>query len=141
MAEVARYLVDTSVWHRRQSPSVAERVVPLLSSGLLATCSVLDAEALYSTRSRDEYEKVRQDRRDAYEFLPADQEEWDRALEIQRALAARSMTRAAGIADLLIAAVAERHQVVVLHYDEDYDHIASVTGQRMEWAVSRGSVS
>ena len=138
MALIARYLVDTSVWARRRHPAVAARAVPLIGSGLVATCSVLDAEALYGTRSPAEYEQIRHDRRVAYEFLVTDQEAWDRALDVQRQLAGRSMTRSVGIPDLLVAAVAELHRVTVLHYDADFDHIASVTGQSTEWVVPRG---
>jgi predicted nucleic acid-binding protein len=138
MALIARYLVDTSVWTRRRQPVVAARVVPLISAGLVATCSVLDAEALYSTRSSAEYEQIRRDRRAAYEFLASDQEVWDRALDVQRALAARSMIRSVGIPGLLVAAVAERHRVTVLHYDRDFEHVASITGQLVEWVVPRG---
>jgi predicted nucleic acid-binding protein len=138
MALIARYLVDTSVWARRRQPVVAARVVPLISAGLVATCSVLDAEALYSTRSCAEYEQIRRDRRAAYEFLASDQEVWDRALDVQRELAARSMIRSVGIPDLLVAAVAERHRVTVLHYDRDFEHVASITGQLVEWVVPRG---
>lgn len=137
---IARYLVDTSVWARRRQPGVAARVTPLISAGLVATCSVLDAEALYSTRSAVEYEQVRSDRRDAYEFLVTEQEVWDRALDVQRELARRSMTRSAGIPDLLIAAVAERHRVIVLHYDADFEHVAAITGQPVEWVAPRGDV-
>ena len=137
---IARYLVDTSVWARRRQPGVAARVTPLISAGLVATCSVLDAEALYSTRSAAEYEQVRSDRRDAYEFLVTEQEVWDRALDVQRELARRSMTRSAGIPDLLIAAVAERHRVIVLHYDADFEHVAAITGQPVEWVAPRGDV-
>lgn len=122
-------------------PGVADRVVPLLSAGFVATCSVLDAEALYTTRSADEYEQQRFERRAAYEFLVTDQEAWDRAVDVQRRLAARSMTRAVGISDLLVAAVAELHGVVVLHYDADFDHIAAITGQPMERVVPRGSAN
>jgi predicted nucleic acid-binding protein len=43
------------------------------------------------------------------------------------------------MADLLIAATAERHGVTVLHYDADYDLIAEVTGQLTQWVVPRGS--
>ena len=39
------------------------------------------------------------------------------------------------IPDLLIAAVAARHDVVLVHYDADYDVIAGITGQRMRWAA------
>jgi hypothetical protein len=35
---------------------------------------------------------------------------------------------------------AEARDLVVLHYDADFDLIASVTGQRCEWIVAAGSV-
>jgi len=38
----------------------------------------------------------------------------------------------------LIAAT-ERHSVTVLHYDHEYDLIASVTGQEVRWVVPRGT--
>jgi hypothetical protein len=41
---------------------------------------------------------------------------------------------------LLIAAAAEAAGLIVLHYDQDYDVIARVTGQPVEWVVPRGSV-
>lgn len=50
------------------------------------------------------------------------------------------MTRAVGIPDLLIAAVARRHGVTVLHYDRDFELVATVTGQPTEWVVPSGSV-
>ena len=34
-----------------------------------------------------------------------------------------------------------RHDVTVLHYDHDFDLIADVTGQRVEWIVPRGRAS
>jgi predicted nucleic acid-binding protein len=48
--------------------------------------------------------------------------------------------RAVGFPDLLVAAVAERERVTVLHYDGDYDFIAQVTSQPMQWVVPRGTV-
>jgi hypothetical protein len=44
------------------------------------------------------------------------------------------------IPDLLIAAAAEAGGLTVLHYDSDYDTIAEVTGQSVEWVVPRGSL-
>jgi predicted nucleic acid-binding protein len=46
-----------------------------------------------------------------------------------------------GFPDLLIAAVAERERVTLLHYDGDYDLIAQVTGQSAQWVVPRGTVA
>lgn len=138
---VARYLVDTSVWARREDDTVSLRLAPLIGSGLVATCSVLDAEALFTTRNPRHYDEVRVNRHEAYEFLTADQEVWDRVLDVQRHLALRSMTRAVGIPDLVIAAVAERHRVTVLHYDSDFVHVAAITGQPVDWVVPPGAVS
>lgn len=69
--------------------------------------------------------------------MPA--EVWQRALEVQSALAGRSAHRGAALPDLLIAATAERHKVSVLHYDHEYDLIASVTGQAVRWVLPRGT--
>jgi predicted nucleic acid-binding protein len=65
---------------------------------------------------------------------------WRRALDVQGALWRAGQTRAVGFPDLLIAAVAERERVTVLHYDGDYDLIAKITGQPVRWIVSPGAV-
>ena len=62
-----------------------------------------------------------------------------RALQVQRLLAQRSQ-RGRKIPDLLIAAAAEELDAAVLHYDADFDLIASVTGQRCQWVVPAGNV-
>jgi len=66
-------------------------------------------------------------------------EVWERALEVQTELARSGAHRGAALPDLLIAATAERHDVTVLHYDHEYDLIASVTGQPVSWVVPRGT--
>jgi predicted nucleic acid-binding protein len=67
-------------------------------------------------------------------------EDWRRALDVQAALWRSGRIRAAGFPDLLIAAVAEREHVSVLHYDSDYDHITATTGQPAQWVIPRGTV-
>jgi hypothetical protein len=42
---------------------------------------------------------------------------------------------AVGFPGLLIAAVAERERVTLVQYDSDYDLIAAVTGQPVQWVV------
>lgn len=79
--------------------------------------------------------------RSAWPFVPMDQSVLDRATEVQDALAARSQQRPTKIADLLIAAAAESVDLVVLHYDHDFDLIAAVTRQPTEWIVDPGTVS
>ena len=63
---------------------------------------------------------------------------WD----IFRELAARGPLhhRQVKIPDLLIAAVAARNALTIVHYDSDYDIIASVTGQPTRWGAPRGSL-
>lgn len=69
-----------------------------------------------------------------------DQTVLDRATQVQDTLAARSEQRGAKITDFLIAAAAEAAGLVVLHYDHDFDLIATVTGQPTEWIVPAGAV-
>lgn len=140
MAIVARYLLDTSVWARMAAAPVAERCLPLIRRGLVATCSIIDLEILYSARSPDSYRATRADRALALELLAGEQPVLDRAVDVQTALAERGEHRGASLPDLIIAAIAERAGVVVMHYDADYDLIASVTGQPVDWVVPRGSL-
>jgi len=62
-----------------------------------------------------------------------------RARHVQRRLADQGL-RGRKVPDLLIAAAAEDRGLTVLHYDADFDVIASVTGQPTEWVVPAGSV-
>ena len=55
-------------------------------------------------------------------------------------MAVHGLHRTAGVVNLLTAAVAERHDATVLHYDADFEHIASVTGQAHRWVVPKGSI-
>ncbi len=140
MAAVAKFLTDPSAIARYPRTEVAARLTPLLATGLLATCGVVDLELLRSARDSADYSKVAATRRSSFEWLPTEDVDIRRALEIQAELAKRGQHRTAW-RDLVIAAVAERHRVTVLHYDPDYDAIAEVTGQSAEWVVPKGSVS
>lgn len=64
---------------------------------------------------------------------------FDRAIEIQGELAKTGRHRIP-LPDLLIAATAESADLVILHYDADFETLAEVTGQPVEWVVERGSV-
>lgn len=139
MALIARFLIDTSAAARMRLVAVAERLEPLITGGLVATCATLDAEALYSARSPAEYEQVRVDRRDAYEYLPTDDGDWQGAFDAQRELARTGRHRAVGIADLLTAVLASRHGLTVLHYDSDFETAAEVLDFEHRWVLPRGT--
>lgn len=140
MAVVARFIVDTSAAARTSRASVRARVAPLMTAGLLATCGVLDLEALHSARSPTQHREIATLRRLAYKYLPTHDEDWARAIQVHSLLAGRGQLRAVGLADLLVCAVAERERVTVLHYDADYELVAEVTGQPVQWVVPPGSV-
>jgi predicted nucleic acid-binding protein len=140
MAAVASHVADTSALARLHRPEVATVLGPLIEAGLVATCGVIEFELGWATRTGAEFDQVRADREEGYEWLATHDEDWHRALDVQAALWRRGQVRAVGFPDLLIAAVAEREHVAVLHYDSDYDLVAEVTGQPMRWVVPRGTV-
>lgn len=121
-------------------PEVARELTPLIEDGLVATCATLDAEALYSARNPTDYEQIRADRWSAYEYLPTDDEHWARAFAVQRELARVGRHRSVGIADLLASILAVEHRLVVVHYDCDFETVASVIDLNHRWVVPRGSL-
>jgi predicted nucleic acid-binding protein len=140
MAAVAGYLADTSALARLRHGPVAAVLGPLIEAGLVATCGVIELELGWATRSAKEFDELRADRDAGYEWLATHDEDWRRALAVQAALWRSGRVRAVGFPDLLVAAVAERERVTVLHYDSDYDLIAQVTGQAVRWVVPPGTV-
>jgi predicted nucleic acid-binding protein len=133
-----RYLIDKSALARYPKPAVRAVIDPLHNAGLLAVCGAVELEVLHSARSKADAERIRDEMR-GFDWLPTPDEAWDRALEIQTQLISQGNWRALSVADLIIAATAERHGAVVLHYDGDYDMIASVTGQPTTWVVPAGT--
>jgi predicted nucleic acid-binding protein len=140
MAAVASYLADTSALARLHRPPVAAVLAPLIETGIVATCGVIEFELGWATRSSAESDQLRADRDVGYEWLATRDEDWRRALDVQASLWRSGRMRSVGLPDLLIAAVAERERVTVLHYDGDYDLIARVTGQPVQWVVPPGTV-
>ena len=64
---------------------------------------------------------------------------FNRAIDVQGLLASRAQHRLP-IADLVTAAETEIARMPVLHYDADFDTIATVTRQDVEWFVPRDSL-
>jgi predicted nucleic acid-binding protein len=118
---------------------VRERLAPIIEAGEAASCAIVDLEVLYSARSNADYQEIRRRRALAYTRLELSEPDFRRAIDVQAELAKRGQHRLP-IPDLIIAAVAEAAGLAVLHYDADFDLIAEVTGQAMEWVVPRGTV-
>ena len=132
------HLVDTSVLTRLARPSVRAVVEPLALAGHLARPGICDLEIGYSARNADEWDRAI-GALDAFEKVETTAAHFTRALQVQRLLAARSQ-RGRKIPDLLVAAAAEALNLIVLHYDADFDQISTVTGQPNQWAVPAGTI-
>jgi predicted nucleic acid-binding protein len=138
------HLADTSawVWSRKAAvPALRHEFDAALVDGDLATCDMVRLELLYSARNAPEFTEIREELA-ALHDCPVGKEQWERALWVYEQLSTRggAHQRAVKHPDLLIAAAAEAAGVPVLHYDEDYDRIAEITGQPMRWLAPRGSL-
>jgi predicted nucleic acid-binding protein len=134
-----QYLIDKSAWvQQAYSDGARTRIESLRLSRALFVCAVTVAELLYSSRNAAEMQADADDL-SLLGRLHIDSVAEERVTEIMKLLAARDRHRAPSIADLFVAAVAGVHDATVLHYDKDFELIASATGQRHEWVIPRGT--
>ncbi|MFF2085252.1 VapC toxin family PIN domain ribonuclease [Nocardia sp. NPDC058176] len=140
MTRKASVLIDTSALAWMRHPVVAELLAPRITVGMVATCASLDAAALRRTRDTAEYEQLRADLRDLYEYVPTNEQHWQNAFTIQRELARSGRHRAVGFGSLLASVVAVEHGLVLFHYDADFETVASVVDLNHRWVAPRGSL-
>ena len=133
-------LADTSAWARKGKPGLAW-FGPALEDGRIAVCDMVAMELLWSACDGADFLAIEEGLL-ACPWLRTEPADWDEARRVFRELAARGPLhhRQVKIPGLLIAAVAARHGVPIVHYDHDYDVIASVTGQAVRWAAPPGSI-
>jgi predicted nucleic acid-binding protein len=134
------YIADKSALVHLGNPAVAARLTPLIMTGQVATCGIVELEVLYSAKTERDLVETRRERRCAFARVPIEEADFIRVEDVMALLAKRGHHRAVSLPDLLIGAVAERARLVVLHYDADFDVLASATGQRVEWVAPRGSL-
>lgn len=137
MAEL-RYLVDTSVLARAHQKGVGKRLEELSLGGRFWTCRIIDLELVYATRATD-VPLVAAARR-ALPEAPVSPAVLDRALDVMERMAETGLHRGAKPVDHVIAATAELAGLAVLHYDDDFERIAQVTGQTATWVAPRGTL-
>lgn len=133
-----RYLIDKSALARWTKPSVKDVLRPLHERYLLAVCQPTEYEMVHSARDSSEATRI-STWLHAFDYLDTDDRAFSRALEIQRHALNAGFHRALSLPDLLVAATAELNRRTVLHYDGDFDMIASLTGRPAEWVVPPGS--
>ena len=137
-------LADTSawVWTRAIGGDLREQFDEAMIDGRIATCAMVRMELLYSARNHREFSDLRADL-DALPDCSVAGAESNRAIDVYEMLACQGGMhhRAVKHADLLVATAAEAAGLTVLHYDEDYDRIAEITGQATRWLAPRGSLA
>lgn len=133
-------LADTSAWARIGKPAMAW-FAAAVEDGRIAVCDQVAMEVLFSARDATDF-RATEEALLACPWLSVEPRDWEEARRVFRALADQGPLhhRQVKIPDLLIAAVAARYGVTIVHYDADYDVIADVTGQRVRWAAPRGSL-
>jgi predicted nucleic acid-binding protein len=133
-------LADKSAleWARRDNRARIA-FLDLRNTHVIAACHMTALEICYSARNLADLDALLVGQR-ALEWLPVGETVMDRALQVQRLLAAHGGNKhRRPIPDLIIAAAAELHAAEVLHVDGDYDMIAEVTGQPMRRLFDPGS--
>jgi predicted nucleic acid-binding protein len=137
-------LADTTAWswsRRRAYPELRAAFDGALIDGEIATCDMVRLELLHSARNAAEFAEIREELA-ALPDCPIGAAQWQRALWVYERLSARggASQRSVKHPDLLIAAAAEAADVTLLHYDDDYDEIAVITGQPTRWLAPKGSL-
>jgi len=136
----SQFLVDTSAYARLANQAIADAMEPLIQGGQVALCAAVELELLYSARNEAELRQLRMDLRHRFEIIPTGQADFDRAIEVMQILSVAGQHRSVPIPDLVIGAVAERSGLIIIHYDQDFDRLAEVTGQPARWVVPHGSI-
>ena len=133
-------LADTSAWARIRRPELSW-LADAAEEGRVAVCDQVAMELLFSARDALDF-RATEAALLACPWLSIEPRDWGEARRVFRTLAERGPLhhRQVKIPDLLIAAVAGRYGIPVVHYDPDFDVIASVTSQPTRWAAPRGSI-
>ncbi|MEW2522400.1 PIN domain nuclease [Actinacidiphila alni] len=132
--ERAQFLIDTSALARlMRGESDQFGWDQAAAAGLIATCPITELEFFYSARSAADRARNIADIRLLFGWVPVDDRAYDRAWQVQGILTERGQHRSAGAVDLVVAATAELQGLTLLHRDRDFECVAAVTGQALQW--------
>ena len=121
-----------------RDPAVAAELADALANDEVAITEPILLEYLNGARNAAEYGRFETAWR-AVRVLSTAAVDWQRALEVHRRLTETGPghQRSVRLVDLIVAAVAEHHGYAIVHFDADYDRIATITGQPARWAAPR----
>lgn len=131
--EASDWLIDKSALVRLGRSPDSALWAGRIERGLVRIATVTVLEIGYSARdAQDLHAGLREPPVASMPVEYAAPSSEDRAVEVLGLLADRGHHRAPSVPDLLIAAIAERAGLVVLHQDKDFELIAEITGQATE---------
>lgn len=139
-----RILLDNSAWARLgQTRLPAKRgaeIAEALEAGRIFVSLPFLLEAGYSARNGSDHSRLLAELL-ALPWAAIDETVEQRATDGQRQLARAGHPRLPPV-DVLVAALADRHDLGILHYDADYDVILARTDLHFEsvWLAERGSL-
>jgi predicted nucleic acid-binding protein len=130
----AQFLIDTSALARFLRGDAEQYGWDrAAAAGLIATCPVTELEFFYSARSAEDRARGIEDMRLLFGWVPVDDRAYERAWRVQELLTRKGQHRSAGAVELVVAATAELQGLTLLHRDHDFDCVAAVTGQPLQW--------
>jgi len=140
----AELLLDNSAWARLDQAAVAQdradEIARWLEQGRIATCLPFLLEAGYSARNAREHGEL------VGELMALPNVAIDERVE-RTAIGAQCQLARAGHhrlppVDLIIAALADTHDLGILHYDSDYETVFEKTDLSFEsvWLAPHGSI-
>ena len=136
------FIVDPSAWWRATAPGIGKTFAAALRNRQLATCPVSTFEILHSARDGADFDERAEDLATLRD-IPITRSVTNAALVAYRELAHRQplLHRSVKLPNLLIAAAAAEAGVGVLHYDADYETLATVLRFESRWIARRGSLA
>lgn len=134
---MANYLADTSIWSwYERNEKLRQKFEQRFGEGQILTCGPVILEHMHLARDGNEYERHYNAFFNSIICLKIDDRCTERALEVQRALAAKQAgAHRIQAIDYIIAATAElvKDGVVLWHTDRDFLRICDITGQSQEY--------
>ena len=133
------YLADTSAWARAKH--VGRDWQDAIANRQIATSHMVALELLYSVRDGTEFDE-RAGELSLLPEAPVTPAAFAQARAAFRELAHRHplFHRSVTLSDLITAAAAAVAGIGVLHYDADYDTLATVLPFESRWIAPRGSL-
>ena len=135
--------MDTGVWswvRDRRFRHLSAWFNGLVAEGRVLICDLVILE-LVRLAPNDRRAREVAERLSGFEAVPIPATAWARARALQLAVAPAGGHRSTPPVDLLIASAAEAAGVTLLHYDRDYERIASVSALDARWFVPDGSLA